>query len=96
MMVDDAMESLAVIYKSDEDLLVAVSYLLYHYLKNKQHVCTRVSGRLSSSCSTIGTHRVILVTNSAISRMKKGLENVYDKWNISVVICDTDVPLRKR
>jgi hypothetical protein len=37
MMVDDAIESLAVIYKSDEGLLVAVSYLLYHYLKNKQH-----------------------------------------------------------
>ena len=22
--------------------------------------------------------------------MRKGLESVYDKWNISVVICDTD------
>ena len=39
-MLDDAIESLAVIYKSDEGLLVAVSYLLYHYLKNKQHVCS--------------------------------------------------------
>jgi hypothetical protein len=29
MMVDDAIESLAVIYKSDEGLLVTVSYLLY-------------------------------------------------------------------
>jgi hypothetical protein len=24
--------------------------------------------------------------------MRKGPGNVYDKWNISVVICDTDVP----
>ena len=39
-MVDYAIESLAVIYKSDEGLLVAVCYLLYHYLKNKQHVCS--------------------------------------------------------
>ena len=39
-MVDDAIESLAVIYKSDEGLLVTVSYHLYHYLKNTQHVCS--------------------------------------------------------
>jgi hypothetical protein len=25
--------------------------------------------------------------------MRKGPESVYDKWNISVVICDTDIPL---
>jgi hypothetical protein len=24
--------------------------------------------------------------------MRKGPESVYDKWNISVVICDTDIP----
>jgi len=24
--------------------------------------------------------------------MRKALESVYDKWNISVVICDTGVP----
>jgi hypothetical protein len=24
--------------------------------------------------------------------MRKGLESVYDKWNISVVMCDTDIP----
>jgi hypothetical protein len=26
--------------------------------------------------------------------MRKGLGSVYDKWNISVVICDTDIPKR--
>ena len=25
--------------------------------------------------------------------MKKGPGNVYDKWNISMVICDTDIPV---
>jgi len=24
--------------------------------------------------------------------MRKGPGSVYDKWNISVVICDTDIP----
>jgi len=24
--------------------------------------------------------------------MRKGPGRVYDKWNISVVICDTDIP----
>jgi hypothetical protein len=24
--------------------------------------------------------------------MRKGPEKVYDKWNISMVLCDTDVP----
>ena len=51
------------------------------------------SGRESSSCSISGTHCVTLVTNRVISHeMRKGPESVYDKWNISVVICDTDVP----
>ena len=53
----------------------------------------RCSGRESSSCSISGTHRVTLVTNPVINHeMRKGPESVYDKWNISVVICDTDVP----
>jgi hypothetical protein len=26
------------------------------------------------------------------SWIMKGSENAYDKWNISVIICDTDVP----
>jgi hypothetical protein len=26
------------------------------------------------------------------SRMRKGPGSVYDKWNISVVICNTDIP----
>ena len=25
--------------------------------------------------------------------MRKGIGSVYDKWNISVVICDTDIPI---
>jgi len=24
--------------------------------------------------------------------MRKGSESAYDKWNISVVICDADIP----
>jgi hypothetical protein len=28
--------------------------------------------------------------------MRKGPESVYNKWNISVVICDTDDPQRVR
>jgi hypothetical protein len=49
----------------------------------------RRSGRVGSSCSTSDTHRVTLVTNPVMSyEWGKGL----DKWNIYVVICDTDVP----
>ena len=55
----------------------------------------RCSGRVSSSCSTIGTCPVNLVTNPVIkSWMRKGQRSVYNKWNISVVICDTDNPQR--
>ena len=44
----------------------------------------RYSGRVGSSCSTIGTRRVNLVTNPVISQswMRKGPRSVYDKWNI--------------
>jgi len=53
----------------------------------------RYSGRVSSSCSTSGIRRVNLVTNPVISHARrKGPGGVYDKWNISVVICDTDIP----
>jgi hypothetical protein len=46
-------------------------------------------GRISSSCSTSGTRCVTLVTNPVIkSWIMKEPESVYDKWNISVVICD--------
>jgi hypothetical protein len=47
------------------------------------------SGRVSSSCSTSDTRRVNLVTHPW---MRKERESVYDKWNISVVICDTYIP----
>ena len=44
----------------------------------------RCSERASSSCSTSGTRCVNL-------GMRKGPGSVYDKWNISVIICDTDI-----
>jgi hypothetical protein len=54
-----------------------------------------LSGRVSSSCSTSGTRRVNLVTNPVIShKRRKERGSVYDKWNISAVICDTDIPQR--
>jgi hypothetical protein len=53
----------------------------------------RCSGRVSSSCSTSDTHRVNLVTNSVIGHERgKDHGSAYDKWKISVVICDTDIP----
>jgi len=51
----------------------------------------RCSRRVSSSCSTNDTHCVNLVTNPVISH-ERGTGSVYDKWNISMVICDTDIP----
>ena len=55
----------------------------------------RCSGKVNSSCSTSDTRRVNLVTNPK-SRMRKGPGIVYDKCNISVVICDTDIPYQQR
>ena len=53
----------------------------------------RYSGGVSSSFSTSGTRRVNLYYKPGDnSWMKKGPRSVYDKWNISVVICDTDSP----
>ena len=50
-------------------------------------------GRVSSSCSTSGTRRVNPVKKTGNkSWMRKGPGSAYDKWNISVVICDTDIP----
>ena len=40
------------------------------------------------SCTTSGTHRVNLVTN------EEAPGSAYDKWNTSVIICDTDIPWR--
>ena len=48
----------------------------------------RCSGRVGSSCSASGTRRL----NLDKSWMRKGPGSVYDKWNTSVVICDTDIP----
>jgi hypothetical protein len=47
----------------------------------------RYSGRVSSSCSSSGTRRGNLVTNPVIC-------HEWGKWNISMVICDTDIPYR--
>jgi hypothetical protein len=49
----------------------------------------RWSGRVSSSCSTSGTCRY---KPGDKSWMRKGPVSVYDKWSISVVNCDTDIP----
>jgi len=51
----------------------------------------RCSGRVGSSCSTCGTNRV---TNLVLhyARMGKGSRSAHDKWGISDVICDTDIP----
>ena len=55
----------------------------------------RCTGWVTSSCSTSDTRRVNLVTNPMISHVSmKGPESIYDKVNISVVICDTDIPQR--
>ena len=47
-------------------------------------------GRLS--CSTTGSRLVTLVTLSDKSRMRQGPDFDNDKRNISVFICDTDIP----
>jgi hypothetical protein len=53
----------------------------------------RGSRRVGSSCSTSGTRCITLVTNLVMSHeWEKDLESAYDKCNISVVICDTDIP----
>ena len=54
----------------------------------------RCSGRVGSSCSTSDTRHVNLVTNPVKVMMRKEPGSVYDKWNISVVICDTAIPKR--
>ena len=48
------------------------------------------TARVSSSCLTSDTGRVNLVTNQ--SWMRKGPGRVYDKWNISLCLCYTDIP----
>ena len=42
-------------------------------------------------CSTSDTYHVTLVTNNMLW-MRKGLWSAYGRWNISIVICDTDIP----
>jgi hypothetical protein len=48
----------------------------------------RCSGRVGSSCSTSET----CATNPVISLERGKLDCDYDKRNISVAICDTDIP----
>ena len=55
----------------------------------------RCSRWVNSSCSTNDNLRVNLVTNPMISHLsRKGPGSIYDKVNIFVVICDTDIPQR--
>ena len=59
----------------------------------KMGVERRCSGRVSSSWSSCGIRRVNLAKkNSDKSWISKELGSVYDKWNISMIICDTDIP----
>ena len=44
------------------------------------------SGRVTNSCSTSGT----VVTNRMVSSIWKVPDSDYNKWNISVVFCDTE------
>jgi hypothetical protein len=52
-------------------------------------MCSR---RVSSSCPTSDARRVNSYKPGDDSLMRKVPESVYDKWNMSVVICDTDIP----
>jgi hypothetical protein len=56
----------------------------------KTGVELRCSGRVGNYCSTSDTRRVNLVTNPVMNDERTG-KCVYDKWNISVAICDTDI-----
>lgn len=50
------------------------------------------SGGVNSSCSINDTRHVPHVTNPVINKEGTGID--YDKWNISEVIFDTDIPLQ--
>jgi hypothetical protein len=53
----------------------------------------RCYGRVGSFCTISDTRYVNLVTNPVISHeLGKDREVLTTKWNISMVICDTDVP----
>jgi hypothetical protein len=52
------------------------------------------SGRVNSSCSTSRTLRVNQLTHPVTSHERRKDRKVYDKWNISVAICDTNIPYR--
>jgi len=52
----------------------------------------RCSGRVSSSCSTNGIRHDTVVTYPVLSCIRKWPESAYDKWNISAVFWDTDIP----
>ena len=52
----------------------------------------RCSGMASSSCATSATHLASLVTNLMISHDEERTQQCLRQEEISVVICDTDVP----
>jgi hypothetical protein len=51
----------------------------------------RFSERVIRSCSFSDTRHVTLLTGDK-SRIGKGSDSEYDKWNMFLVICDTDIP----
>jgi hypothetical protein len=50
------------------------------------------SGGVGSSCSTSGTRRYSSYKSGDKSWMRKDPGSIYDKWDIFVIICDTNLP----
>jgi hypothetical protein len=48
-------------------------------------------GKVGNSFSTSGTNLINLVINPVLNHAL-GTGRVYDKWNMSVVNCDTNIP----
>jgi len=51
----------------------------------------RSFGRARCSCSTSDTRRIVLLKLQSRWMNEETLGSAY-KWNISIVICDTDIP----
>ena len=51
----------------------------------------RCSGKVSNSCSTGDTRRVTNYKARDVKNEKKVKGSASDKWNISMVTCDTDI-----
>ena len=77
-------------YKSTNNDLQNIHIILKNPTKTRGEL--GCSGRVGSCFSTSGPRYVTLVTPGDKSRMRKGHGSTYDKWNISVVICDPHIP----